>query len=270
MKILVVDDDPVCRDLLTELLRQNCYEVLTATNGREALEILAQHDCRIVISDWMMPEVSGPMLCRAIRARENEPYVFIILLTSREAPEDVLEGLFAGADEFMIKPIYAGEVLARIRTGERILGLEPTDFVSRSAALAEQRARHEAVLVSAEARHRFPYPVRQWAAPCAADTAPDVNDFISVECQELDKNGVRFQSAQQYDSDEWIVALGSGKRTLFVLSQVDDRELALDSHGCQVQVLDCRFVRRVQINARRWSQALEDKSAAEELAAPAL
>lgn len=269
MKILVVDDDVVCRDLLSELLRQNCYEVLTATNGREALEILEHHDCRIVISDWVMPEVSGPMLCREIRSRETEQYIFIILLTSREAPEDVLEGLFAGADEFMIKPIYPGEVLARVRTGERILGLEPTDFVSRSADAAEQKARHETGLVSTGGRHRFAYPVKQWAAPCEAHTPPDVNDFIPVECHELDNNSVRFQSAEKYESDEWIVALGRGKRTLFVLSQVDDREMALDSQGCPVQVLDCRFVRRVQVNARRWARALEDRSTAEEFAAPA-
>ena len=124
MKILVVDDDLVCRDTLTTVLRRYSYDVVAAMNGREALETLGRHDCRVVISDWVMPEVNGPTLCRAIRAANFGHYVFIILLTSRDATEDVIEGLSAGADEFMTKPFHPGEVRARLRTAERILGVE--------------------------------------------------------------------------------------------------------------------------------------------------
>lgn len=124
MKILVVDDDAVCRDTLSAMLRKNSYEVLTAANGREALETLAATDCRLVITDWVMPEVNGPTLCRAIRSGNFGGYVYIILLTNRDTHEDVIEGFSAGADEFMSKPFHVGEVRARVRTGERILALE--------------------------------------------------------------------------------------------------------------------------------------------------
>src|SRR5262249_37076298 len=102
MKILVVDDDVVCREALSGLLRRRSYEVLTATNGREALEMLATTDCRMVITDWVMPEVNGVTLCRAIREDFGQS-IFIIILTSRHDKEDVGEGLAAGADEYMTK-----------------------------------------------------------------------------------------------------------------------------------------------------------------------
>jgi DNA-binding response OmpR family regulator len=119
MKILVVDDDAISRDTLAEMLRKHRYGVVTAASGREALEILVQGDCRMVISDWVMPEVNGPTLCRAIRKGEFSSYVYIILLTVRKSHEDVVEGLSAGADDFMTKPFYPSELRVRIRAGER-------------------------------------------------------------------------------------------------------------------------------------------------------
>lgn len=265
MKILVVDDDVTCRDLLSEILRRSSYEVLTAANGREALEILADGECQVVISDWVMPEVNGPTLCRAIRSAEQRNYVFIILLTSRDAPGDVREGLLAGADEFMIKPFTPAEVMTRVRTAERILGLGTVDFFSQLAGAVEREFRHDGAPMQQGMRHRFRYSARQWAAPCKAEQGPEIGDFVSIECRELDAAGVCFQSAEPCESDEWVVALGDGERTLFVLSEVADREIALDSRGRLVQVLDCRFLRRVHINARRLASALRGKIADDDL-----
>jgi putative two-component system response regulator len=140
VQILVVDDDDVGRNALAKVLGRFGYDVITATNGREALEVLAVCDCRLVISDWVMPEVNGPTLCRAIRDGEFSSYIYIILLTVRESHEDVIEGLTAGADDFMTKPFHPGELRVRIRAGERILSLETRDLTLFALAkLAESR-----------------------------------------------------------------------------------------------------------------------------------
>ena len=140
MRILVVDDDEVSRDALERVLQRHGYDVITAANGREALEILATSDCRMVISDWVMPEVNGPTLCRAIRDGDFSSYIYIILLTVRHAHQDVIEGLSAGADDFMTKPFHPGELRVRIRAGERILALETRDLTLFALAkLAESR-----------------------------------------------------------------------------------------------------------------------------------
>jgi len=127
MLILVVDDDDVICALIEWALQLDGHEIVTAKNGREALEILAQGNCRIVISDWMMPEVSGITLCRSIREGEFGAYVYIILVSSHSNQADVVAGLSAGADDFMTKPFDLNELRMRVRAAERILGLETKD-----------------------------------------------------------------------------------------------------------------------------------------------
>lgn len=246
MNILVVDDDLVCRDTLSVMLRRNSHEVFTAANGREALEKLARHDFQVVITDWMMPELNGPTLCSAIREGDFGHYIFIILLTSRDSPEDVIRGLSAGADEFMTKPFHVGEVRARIRTAERILALESNTSSSEEAPPPLQPPR------------RFSYRVRQWAAPCVTGCDPDVTDFVSVECCELYEGGVSFKSAVPFESDEVVITLGKKDAMIFVMSGVIDRRTELDEHGSTVYMLACEFIRRRQIDARRLAKGLKE------------
>lgn len=123
---MVVDDHPVTCRLLEAQLRREGYRVLTAANGREALERLREIFCPLVLTDWMMPEVDGLELCRAIRSQEWESYVYLILLTARDSLDDVLTGLEAGADDYLVKPVHPMELLARMRTGRRVLALERT------------------------------------------------------------------------------------------------------------------------------------------------
>jgi CheY-like chemotaxis protein len=241
MKILVVDDDVVCRDLLATVLRRQRYEVLTAANGREALEILAQTDCRIVITDWVMPEVNGPTLCRAIREGDSD-YVFIILLTSRDSHQDLVEGLAAGADEFMTKPFHPTEVWARVRTGERILTV-------RARNLTGEQEIPPAPL-------RFPYAVQQWVAPCHNGQHPNVEDFLLIKCQELYTGGVSFYSPDPCNSGELVITLGTDDNRLFMFAQVTERSEACDPHGRMRYLLECQFLRRVQIDTRRWPKLL--------------
>jgi diguanylate cyclase (GGDEF)-like protein len=125
VKILIADDDALSRRLLEQTLVRAGYEVTPVANGRQAVESLGGHDApRLALLDWMMPEIDGPGVCREIRKRHDQSYVYMVLLTSRESKEDVVAGLESGADDYLIKPFVADELKARLRTGERILRLE--------------------------------------------------------------------------------------------------------------------------------------------------
>lgn len=122
--VLVVDDSRTQRMLLAAGLRRDGYAVLQAASGREALDLCARLDIDLVLSDWMMPEMSGIDLCRSLRAAHSERYVYFILLTSKSDKGAVAEGLQVGADDFLAKPIDAAELRARIVAGDRLLALE--------------------------------------------------------------------------------------------------------------------------------------------------
>lgn len=122
MKILAVEDDAVARAVLRQALLRLGHEVVEARDGAEALKVLAKEPVRIVVSDWMMPELDGLGLCRAVRERLNADYVYFILLTSREADVDnQREAIDAGVDDFLTKPLDLQEIWMRLRVAERIL-----------------------------------------------------------------------------------------------------------------------------------------------------
>jgi len=140
MRVLIVDDDLTSRTILDEFLTSFGYDVATAADGAEAFELVQQSDYRVVISDWEMPELDGLELCRLIRERQLASYVYFILLTSRTSSEDLVEGLDAGADDFISKPFDPDELRVRLRTAERIASLESRDiFIFSLAKLAESR-----------------------------------------------------------------------------------------------------------------------------------
>lgn len=122
--ILVVDDDLISRTIVQKYLTKAGFDVLCASNGNEAMALFNEQFCPIVLTDWMMPEVTGPQLCRMIRETKTDGYVFIILITSRDSKTDIVSGLEAGADDYLTKPIHQAELIARINTGVRILKLE--------------------------------------------------------------------------------------------------------------------------------------------------
>jgi len=124
--ILVVEDHPATRRLLEMRLRKAGYRVISAGNGREALACLERDFCPLVLTDWKMPEMNGLTLCRAIRQRDRENYIYVIFLTVRDSLDDVVMGLEAGADDYLTKPVHPMELLARLQTGRRILELERT------------------------------------------------------------------------------------------------------------------------------------------------
>ena len=123
-RILLVDDEPTQRLIMARLLKRAGYEVETAGNGREALAKVEAGDFQLMITDWEMPEMDGVTLCSAVRALQNKAYVYIILLTARDAIEHVVTGLQAGADDYLTKPVIEPELMARLNSGKRIVTLE--------------------------------------------------------------------------------------------------------------------------------------------------
>jgi diguanylate cyclase (GGDEF)-like protein len=144
MKVLIADDDIVSRRLLQVSLTNAGYRVQIAVDGAEALRAFEQQECpRLVVMDWMMPKMDGLEVCRAIRKLSPEPYIYIILLTARGRQEEIIEGLEAGADDYITKPFDLQELKARVRAGKRILDLQE-QIVSTREQLRVQ-ATHDAL-----------------------------------------------------------------------------------------------------------------------------
>lgn len=131
MRILIAEDDRAAQVLLRATLQRLGHEVVVVDDGQAALEALEREAFPLVISDWMMPRLSGLELCRAVRGCEarrlaqgrGPTYTYLILLTAKDAKADYLEGMDAGADDLLTKPFDADQLGARLRVAERIMGL---------------------------------------------------------------------------------------------------------------------------------------------------
>ncbi len=127
MKILGADDDEIALDILEAAVETDGYELVRAANGLEALSILQEEKIQLVVSDWMMPGMSGIDLASRVRDLSASRYTYFILLSSRTEKADMLEGLNAGADDFIIKPFEPMELRLRLRVGQRVLGSKHTN-----------------------------------------------------------------------------------------------------------------------------------------------
>jgi two-component system, cell cycle response regulator len=123
-KVMLADDEPVQRMLVGRMLTRAGYEVITVADGEQAVNRLSEGDISLLVTDWEMPKLDGLGLCRALRSMGLEHYVYSIVVTSRDAVEHVVMGLQAGADDYLIKPVLEPELLARLSTGRRLVGLE--------------------------------------------------------------------------------------------------------------------------------------------------
>jgi two-component system cell cycle response regulator len=138
VKVLAAEDNPVFRTMLANLLTKWGYQAVIARDGTEAWEILQRPDGpQLAILDWMMPGLNGVDVCREVRAASREPYVYILLLTARADSKDLVEGMDAGADDYLTKPFQAHELRVRLRAGRRILELQ-RELLAAREALREQ------------------------------------------------------------------------------------------------------------------------------------
>ncbi len=134
MRILIAEDDAVSRRVLEGFLARWGYEILAVEDGEEAWAALQEENApQLAILDWMMPHVDGVEVCRRLRQRGPEPYVYVLLLTAKGQKQDIVEGLEAGADDYLTKPFDPGELQARLRTGRRILALQEALISARDA-----------------------------------------------------------------------------------------------------------------------------------------
>jgi two-component system cell cycle response regulator len=123
-RVLLVDDDEIVRSQLSVVLRTGGYEVHTAASGDEALRIFDANSCQIVLTDWHMPDMDGLALCRHLRGLQGRGYIYVLMLSVRNGRQDILAGLSAGADDYVVKGAGAEEILARLEVGRRITPLE--------------------------------------------------------------------------------------------------------------------------------------------------
>jgi DNA-binding response OmpR family regulator len=141
MKILVADDEPVQRRLVGSILQKAGHEIVEAVDGSEALGQLASDDGpTLAVLDWMMPGMNGIDICRAIQDQKGPRRPYLILLTYKNHREEIVSGLEAGADDYIVKPFNPSELRARVQVGCRILGLQ--DALAERVAALEQALEH--------------------------------------------------------------------------------------------------------------------------------
>ena len=185
IQVLVVDDSPVYRKLVEHALEGGPYSLLFAKSGREAMELFSRYLPDIVITDWMMPDLSGLDICQRLRTDMHRGYTYIILLTSIAEKDNVVKGLAAGADDYLTKPFDPGELLARIGVGRRIIDLhrqidaknklleemahsDPLTGLPNRRAIEDWAGRQ----LRGAARHGFPY----WVVLADMDSFKSIND----------------------------------------------------------------------------------------------
>lgn len=166
MRILIADDSNVSRHLLESIVKKWGYEVIATSDGNQAWEVLQRPDApRLAILDWMMPGLTGPEVCRLVRESGSDPYTYILLLTSRTQKEDVIEGMTAGADDYIVKPFDRQELNVRLRAGRRIVDLQAA-LLEAQAALRYQ-ATHDALTNVSNRAH-----IRQFLSAQVASGGP--------------------------------------------------------------------------------------------------
>ncbi|HUI79158.1 MAG TPA: diguanylate cyclase [Bryobacteraceae bacterium] len=142
MKILAAEDNLIFQSMLRNLLTKWGYDVVSAHDGLEAWQILQSEDApRLAILDWMMPGMDGVEVCRRLRASGQEPYIYTLLLTARTDSTDLVQGMEAGADDYLRKPLNTMELRARLRAGRRIVELQEQLLMAREAL--RQQATHD-------------------------------------------------------------------------------------------------------------------------------
>lgn len=169
MKLLIAEDDILFQKLLVQLLAPE-YDLVLANNGNEAWEILQTPDTpQIAILDWVMPGLTGPEICRKVRACPSMSSLYLILLTSKNSEADIVSGLRAGADDYITKPPSAAELRTRVRGGERVIALQAK--IEAQSALCDKLTGNEPIIRESLMDLQFRSSVaRQRKSPAASYT----------------------------------------------------------------------------------------------------
>ncbi len=229
--ILLAEDNPVSRKLLEKTLKKAGYDVTSVENGREAIEHFSNTFFPIILTDWMMPEMDGLELSRAIRGNKQlSGYVYIIILTGKDAKSNIIEGLEAGADDYLTKPFNQSELIARLNTANRVLELE------RSLLTANEKIRILSITdpltgcfnrgylterLSQEYKRARRYKLFLSLILCDIDHFKKVNDTYGHQSGDVVlKEFARYIRESIREDIDWVVRYG-GEEFLVVLPETD-------------------------------------------------
>jgi two-component system, cell cycle response regulator len=242
--VLVADDSAVSRKLVEHTLTDEKYHLVFARSGQEAIELFEMRRPSVVIVDWVMPDLSGIEICQHIRAKAQAAYTYVIVLTGMTDKLNVVEGLTAGADDYLTKPFHPQELIARIRTGMRIIELQRQ--IEAKNALLEELALTDALTglpnrraiddwairqISAAARHKFSF----WVAIADLDCFKHTNDSYGHDAgDQVLKNFSAILRANSRRSD--ICGRLGGEEFLMAVTHISqDHMLAL------IERIRCEF-----------------------------
>lgn len=181
MEVLIAEDDPVSQRVLEANLKKWGHVVIVCSDGNEAWENMQNPDTpRIAILDWMMPGIEGPELCSRVRELEHGKLLHLILLTAREAREDLFKGLEAGANDYITKPFDRDELKARFEVGQRVIELQE--------ALIKAERYHVLTQAAGAAAHEINQPLT---------TLLGTADLMLMKLPEDDPNRETFETFQK-------------------------------------------------------------------------
>lgn len=247
--ILVADDSPVYRKLVEQTLFQSSCKVCFANTGRQAIEIFERVHPAIVITDWIMPDITGIELCQKIRSEAGAAYTYVIILTSNAEKENVVKGLSAGADDYLTKPFHPDELLARVRVGERLIELQRqieaknrelqelalTDVLT---GLPNRRAVESWAprLLSGAARHGFPF----WVIAMDLDHFKGINDRFGHEAgDQVLRRFAEILKTNGRKSD--ICGRTGGEEFLQIITHADEAAIRVVVDRIRIQLAEEKF-----------------------------
>jgi diguanylate cyclase (GGDEF)-like protein len=234
-KVLVADDSVIYRKLVEQTLSPSDWAILFAKTGQEAIDLFQSHQPPLVITDWVMPDFTGVDICQRIRVDFNSAYTYIILLTSMSEKQHVVEGLAAGADDYLTKPFHPDELLARLGVGRRIVDLhrqieaknrllEELALTDSLTGLPNRRAIVEWAgrQLNSASRHGFSF----WAVMADLDNFKSVNDTHGHDSG--DEVLKKFGEILKYHSRRSdICGRFGGEEFLFVLTHTDEENVRM-------------------------------------------
>jgi two-component system cell cycle response regulator len=248
-QVLVVDDSAVYRKLVEHALEAQPYSLLFAKSGLEALNLFEQHSPSIVITDWMMPDLSGLELCERIRAGAKRGYTYIIVVTAKSEKDSVVKGLAAGADDYLTKPFDPEELLARVGVGSRTVELhreiaaknqllEEMAHTDSLTGLPNRRAIEEWAgrQLRGAARHGFSL----WVVHADLDCFKKINDSYGHDAGDavLQKFGELLQSHTRASD---ICGRMGGDEFLLVITHVEAEQIQLTVERLREQFASTEF-----------------------------